>query len=105
MLTLKSFLLTHAYRVAMQENGPHGYVKFVRQNYLMKKRNTMKGHDGLCPTPNPHLIDRQHCAYCNLIERVKEHFKSKGKTEHKTYEDGYQDGLAAAISTLQQAAG
>jgi hypothetical protein len=43
----------------------------------------MKGHDGLCPTPNPHLIERQHCAYCHLIERVKEHYKSKGKSEHR----------------------
>ena len=65
----------------------------------------IKGHDGLCPTPNPHLITRQHCAYCNLIEVVKDHYRSKGKSEGKTYDDGYQDGFAAAINTLQQAVG
>ena len=63
----------------------------------------MKGHDGLCPTPNAHLKDRQHCAYCNLIEVVKDHYKGK-KSEGKTYEDGYRDGLAAALSKLQEIA-
>lgn len=62
----------------------------------------MKGHDGLCPTPNPHLIDRKHCAYCNLIEVVKEHYQSKKKTDGKTYEDGYHDGWNAAILRLQE---
>lgn len=64
----------------------------------------MKGHDGLCPTPNPHLKDRKHCAYCNLIDEVKDHYKSKGKSEGKTYDDGFQDGFQAAISRLQESA-
>lgn len=64
----------------------------------------MKGHDGLCPTPNPGLIDRKHCAYCNLIEVVKDHYKSKGKSEGKTYEDGFHDGYQEAIKKLQEMA-
>jgi len=62
----------------------------------------MKGHDGLCPTPNPQMFDRKHCAYCNLIEVVKDHYKHKNKGEDKTYDDGYQDGIQAAISRLQE---
>jgi hypothetical protein len=61
----------------------------------------VKGHDGLCPSPNPHLIDRKHCAYCNLIETVKEHYKSK--TGGGTYEDGVRDGFADAIRKLTEA--
>lgn len=61
----------------------------------------MKGHDGLCPTPNPHLIERKHCVYCNLIETVRNHYKEKGKGS-KTYEEGYHDGFNAAIEKLKE---
>jgi hypothetical protein len=64
----------------------------------------MKGHDGLCPTPNPHLMDRKHCAYCNLLEVAKDHYKTKGKSEGKTYEDGFHDGYQEAIRKLQELA-
>ena len=40
----------------------------------------MKGHDGHCPTPNPHLVDRKNCAYCNLIENVRDYYKDKKAT-------------------------
>ena len=50
----------------------------------------MKGHDGLCPSPNPHLIEPKNCAYCNLIKSVKEHYKEKGKGG-KTYEEGFNN--------------
>jgi hypothetical protein len=59
----------------------------------------MKGHDGLCPSPNPGLVDRKNCTYCNLIQQVKEHYKSK--TGGGTYEDGVRDGFAEAIKRLQ----
>ena len=80
------------------------YVKGINLKIIGIERSVLKikGHDGLCPTPNPHLIERQHCAYCHLIERVKEHYKSKGKSEHKTYDDGYQEGWSGAIKALQQ---
>ena len=65
----------------------------------------MKGHDGLCPSPNPQLVDRKHCAYCNLIEVVKDHYKTKGKGEGKTYEDGYHDGQMDLLTKMQEAAG
>ena len=61
----------------------------------------MKGHDGLCPSPNPHLINKKNCAYCNLINAVREHYKEKGKGS-KTYEEGYSDGWAAAIEKLRE---
>lgn len=61
----------------------------------------MKGHDGLCPTPNPHLKERKYCAYCNLIDIVRDHYKQKGKGS-KTYEEGYHDGWAAAIDKLKE---
>lgn len=63
----------------------------------------MKGHDGLCPSPNPHLIDKKNCAYCNLIDNVRSHYKEKGKGS-KTYEEGYSDGWAAAIEKLRELA-
>ena len=63
----------------------------------------MKGHDGLCPTPNPQMRDRKHCAYCNIIDKVREHYKEKGKGS-KTYEEGYNDGWAAAIEKLKELA-
>ena len=59
---------------------------------------SVKGHDGLCPSPNPHLIDRKHCAYCNLIESVKQHYRTKGGG---AYEDGRRDGWNAAIEALR----
>ena len=99
MLRLKSSTLTVVFFAGTQENGLHGSAMIVRKR---ERKKTMKGHDGLCPTPNPHLIERQHCAYCHLIERVKEHYKSKGKSEHKTYDDGYQEGWSGAIKALQQ---
>jgi hypothetical protein len=61
----------------------------------------MKGHDGLCPTPNPHIKDRDNCAYCNLIEVVKDYYRQKGKGS-KTYEEGYHDGWKAAIDKLKE---
>jgi len=61
----------------------------------------MKGHDGLCPTPNPTIFERRHCAYCNLIDKVREHYKEKGKGS-KTHEEGYHDGWAAAIDKLKE---
>ena len=61
----------------------------------------MKGHDGLCPTPNRNLFDRKHCAYCNLIDVVRDHYKEKGKGS-KTYEEGYNDGWQAAIDKLKE---
>lgn len=63
----------------------------------------MKGHDGMCPTPNPQLIDAKHCAYCNIIANVKEHYREKGKGS-KTYEEGYSDGWKAAIDKLKELA-
>lgn len=66
----------------------------------------MKGHDGLCPTPNPQLIDRKHCAYCNLIEKVRDHYKDKkAHGKDKTYEQGYHDGWEDAIKKLQELSG
>jgi hypothetical protein len=65
----------------------------------------MKGHDGLCPSPNPALIDRKNCAYCNLIEKTRNHYKTKGKSEGKTYEDGWHDGQAELLRKMQEAAG
>ncbi len=62
----------------------------------------MKGHDGLCPTPNPHMFDRKNCAYCNLIEVVKDHYKGRNKGDSKTYEDGFHDGYQDAINKLQE---
>ena len=63
----------------------------------------MKGHDGQCPTPNPHLIDRKNCAYCNLIEKVREHYKDKkSHGKDKTYDEGFSDGWNAAIAKLQE---
>ena len=65
----------------------------------------MKGHDGLCPSPNPQLVDRKHCAYCNLIDHVKDHYKAKkGTMGDKTYEQGYEEGYQAAINKLLQSA-
>jgi hypothetical protein len=63
----------------------------------------MKGHDGLCPSPNPHLIEPKNCAYCNLIKSVREHYKEKGKGG-KTYEEGFNNGWAAAIDKLKELA-
>lgn len=63
----------------------------------------MKGHDGLCPTPNPQMFDRKHCAYCNLIDKVRDHYREKGKGS-KTYEEGYHDGWTAAIDKLKELA-
>lgn len=63
----------------------------------------MKGHDGLCPSPNPHLVERKYCAYCNLIETVRNYYKEKGKGS-KTYEEGYHDGWSAAIDKLKELA-
>ncbi len=66
----------------------------------------MKGHDGLCPTPNPSLINRKNCAYCNLIDSVREYYndkKSHGKG--KTYDQGYEDGWEAAIEKLKELKG
>ncbi len=57
----------------------------------------------MCPTPNPHLKDRKHCAYCNLIDDVRNHYKEKGKGS-KTYEEGYHDGWSAAIDKLRELA-
>lgn len=64
---------------------------------------TMKGHDGLCPTPNPHLIEPKNCAYCNLIKVVKDHYKKGNKNDSKTYDDGFRDGLDFAVKKLQEA--
>ena len=63
---------------------------------------TMKGHDGLCPTPNPHLIEQKNCAYCNLIKDIKEHYKKGSKGNGKTYEEGFRDGFNSAITKLQE---
>ncbi len=63
---------------------------------------TMKGHDGLCPTPNPHLIEPKNCAYCNLIKDIKEHYKKGSKGNGKTYEEGFRDGFNSAITKLQE---
>ena len=64
----------------------------------------MKGHDELCPTPNPQLVDRKNCAYCNLIVVVRDHYKEKrDRGADKTYADGYGDGWSAAIAKLQEA--
>ncbi len=66
----------------------------------------MKGHDGLCPSPNPQLVERKNCAYCNLITVVRDHQKEKkGHGTDKTYSDGYNDGVAAAIKKLQEVGG
>jgi hypothetical protein len=65
----------------------------------------MKGHDGLCPSPNPQLVDRKYCAYCNLIDVVKDHYQGKkGLSKDKTYEHGYEEGYQAAINKLLQSA-
>lgn len=66
----------------------------------------MKGHDGLCPTPNAHLFDRKHCAYCNLIETVRDHYNSKkNKGKEKSYDEGFNDGWQAAIEKLTELRG
>jgi len=66
----------------------------------------MKGHDGLCPTPNPQLIERKHCSYCNLIEDVREHYNSKkNKGKEKSYDEGFHDGWQAAIEKLTELKG
>ena len=66
----------------------------------------MKGHDGHCPTPNPHLVDRENCAYCNLIENVRDYYKDKkAQGKDKTYDEGYADGWNAAIAKLQEMSG
>ena len=63
----------------------------------------MNGHDALCPTPNPHLKERKYCTYCNLIDRVREYQKEKGKGG-RTYEEGYSNGWQAAIDKLKELA-
>jgi len=66
----------------------------------------MKGHDGLCPTPNPQLIERKYCAYCNLIENVREHYNSKkSKGKERSYDEGFHDGWQAAIEKLTELKG
>jgi hypothetical protein len=66
----------------------------------------MKGHDGLCPTPNPHLFERKNCAYCNLIDAVREYYNGKkGKGNDKTYQEGFNDGWEAAIDKLKELKG
>ena len=62
----------------------------------------MKGHDGLCPTPNPQLVEPKNCAYCNLIKDIKEHYKKGSKGNGKTYEEGFRDGFNSAITKLQE---
>ena len=63
----------------------------------------MKGHDGLCPTPNPHIVERKHCAYCNLIDSVRDHYKDKkAHGKDKTYDEGFSDGWTSAIAKLQE---
>lgn len=64
----------------------------------------------MCPTPNPQLIDRKHCAYCNLIENVREHYNSKKSNgKEKSYDegfnDGWHDGWQAAIDKLKELKG
>lgn len=63
----------------------------------------MKGHDALCPTAFPHLKDRKHCAYCNLIETVRADYKTRHPKNGKSFEEGYTQGFAAAIAKLQEA--
>lgn len=66
----------------------------------------MKGHDGLCPSPNPQLIKKENCTYCRIIDDVKNHYQNK-KTHNKekTYDHGFTDGWDAAIDKLQQLKG
>lgn len=47
------------------------------------------------------MFDRKHCAYCNLIDKVRDHYREKGKGS-KTYEEGYHDGWTAAIDKLKE---
>lgn len=64
----------------------------------------MKGHDALCPTGFPHLKDRAHCAYCNLIETVRADYKARHpKNGGKAFDEGFAQGYAAAIHKLQEA--
>lgn len=63
----------------------------------------MKGHDDLCPTPNPGVLDTKNCTYCNLIEKVKDYYKDKKNFGNdKTYDEGYANGWNAAIAKLQE---
>lgn len=64
----------------------------------------MKGHDAMCPSGHPHLIDRKHCAYCNLIKVVRDSSRTgkSGDGDVKTYEQGFEDGFHAAIVRLQE---
>ena len=39
----------------------------------------MKGHDGLCPSPNPQLIKKENCTYCKIIEDTKQHYQDNSE--------------------------
>ena len=49
------------------------------------------------------MFERKNCAYCNLIDKVRDHYREKGKGS-KTYEEGYHDGWTAAIDKLKELA-
>lgn len=41
----------------------------------------MNNHHSLCPTPRPDLIDRNNCAYCNIIDAV---IKNQGVEKYRS---------------------